>query len=113
MIYRFSHSLYYANTQRLSDEISSIIEDTETPPRWFCIEASAIDDVDFTAGYTLRSIHDMLATKDIRLVFLLIEPNVRAELDRYGITDLVGPDAYFDRGTDLIAAFHRQGTART
>ncbi|WP_425081406.1 SulP family inorganic anion transporter [Ruegeria arenilitoris] len=108
VIYRFSHSLYYANTQRLSDEVASIVNRADPKLRWFCIEASAIDDVDFTAGYSLRNIHGLLQSKNIRLVFLLVEPDVRKELDRYGVTDLVGPDAYFDTGSDLIKAFQHQ-----
>ena len=75
---------------------------------WFCIEASAIDDVDFTAGYTLRNVHQYLQSKGIKLVFLLVEPDVRAELDRYGVTDLVGKDAYFESGSELLEAFHHR-----
>ncbi|WP_170506528.1 SulP family inorganic anion transporter [Ruegeria arenilitoris] len=108
VIYRFSHSIYYANTQRLSDEVASIVNRADPKLRWFCIEASAIDDVDFTAGYSLRNIHGLLQSKNIRLVFLLVEPDVRKELDRYGVTDLVGPDAYFDTGSDLTKAFQHQ-----
>ncbi|WP_170404101.1 SulP family inorganic anion transporter [Ruegeria arenilitoris] len=106
VIYRFSHSLYYANTQRLSDEVAAIVGQSNPPLRWFCIEASAVDDIDFTAGYTLRGVHDQLKSRNIKLVFLLVEPNVRKELDRYGITDLVGTDAYFETGNALIEAFH-------
>lgn len=108
VIYRFSHSLYYANTQRLSDEVALIVDKADPKLRWFYIEASAIDDVDFTAGYSLRNIHGLLQSKNIRLVFLLVEPDVRKELDRYGVTDLAGPDAYFDTGGDLIKAFQHQ-----
>lgn len=111
VIYRFSHSLYYANTQRLSDEITAITRDSETEVQWFCIEASAIDDVDFTAGYTLRNVQKLLQAKNIKLVFLLIEPHVRSELNRYGITAMVGDDAYFDTGSDLLNAFHRSSVS--
>lgn len=107
VIYRFSHSLYYANTQRLSDEVAAIVGQSNPPLRWFCLEASAVDDIDFTAGYTLRSIYDLLKSRSIKLVFLMVEPNVRRELDRYGITDLVGTGAYFEAGDALIEAFHQ------
>ncbi|WP_170465576.1 SulP family inorganic anion transporter [Ruegeria arenilitoris] len=107
VIYRFSHSLYYANTQRLSDEIAELTTDQETPVQWFCIEATAIDDVDFTAGYTLRNVLKLLKDKNIKLVFLMVEPHVRSELDRYGVTDLVGEDAFFHTGEDLLDAYKR------
>ncbi|WP_170426722.1 SulP family inorganic anion transporter [Ruegeria arenilitoris] len=107
VIYRFSHSLYYANTQRLSDEIAELTTDQETPVQWFCIEATAIDDVDFTAGYILRNVLKLLKDKNIKLVFLMVEPHVRSELDRYGVTDLVGEDAFFHTGEDLLHAYKR------
>ena len=113
VIYRFSHSLYYANTQRLLDEISVIVKTSDVQINWFCIEASAIDDVDFTAGYMLRSIHQLLRSQSIKLVFLLVEPNVRAELGRYGVSDLVGPDAFFDTGNDLVKAFQHRNKSHT
>ncbi len=106
VIYRFSHSLYYANTQRLADEIRAITSDPQNDIRWFCLEASAVDDVDYSAGFTLRDMYRMLDAQGIRLVFLLVSPKVRAELDRYGVTDLVGEEAFFTDETALLSAFH-------
>ena len=50
VIYRFTHSLYYANCQQLSDEISFLANTTEPPVRWLCLDASAVDDVDLLGG---------------------------------------------------------------
>jgi hypothetical protein len=43
------------------------------------------------------------------MVFADVDEDVRAELDRYGITDLVGTDAYFDTLTDVVAAYRASG----
>jgi SulP family sulfate permease len=45
----------------------------------------------------------------VRLVFADVQDPVRRELDRYGITDLAGADAYFATVADAIAAFSRTG----
>ncbi|WP_050604750.1 SulP family inorganic anion transporter [Ruegeria sp. 6PALISEP08] len=112
VIYRFSHGMYYANVQRFTDEVTAVVQGSDSKPEWFCIDASAIDEIDFTAGYALRSMAGFLKENDIRLVFTLIEPNVKTELDRYGVTDLVGEGAFFDNGNSLLDAFHkRQRTA--
>jgi hypothetical protein len=37
-------------------------------------------------------------------VFAHVSDPVRRELDRYGISDLVGADAYYDSPGDLLAA---------
>ena len=54
IIYRFTHSLYYANCQQLSDEVTFLANTAEPPLRWLCLDASAVDDVDFSAAETLR-----------------------------------------------------------
>jgi hypothetical protein len=40
-----------------------------------------------------------------RLIFAELSDDVRAELDRYGVTDAIGQDAYFDTPVDVMEAF--------
>ena len=56
LIYRFTHSIYYANAQQLTEEITELVNTAKPPLRWLCIDASAIDDVDYSAAESLRSI---------------------------------------------------------
>ncbi|MEM7462826.1 MAG: SulP family inorganic anion transporter, partial [Pseudomonadota bacterium] len=105
MIYRFSHSMYYANTQRFSQEVQELISQSKPKLQWFCIEASAIDDIDFTAGEALCSMFQYLKERGIKLVFVMVDPSVRKELDKYGVSQLIGEDGYFDSGHELATAF--------
>ena len=52
VVYRFGVGLFYANAERLSDEVLGLV-DVADPPRWFVLDADAIDDVDYTGGKTL------------------------------------------------------------
>ena len=52
MIYRFTHSMYYANSQQLSEEVTNLVNSAQPPLRWFCLDASAVDDVDYSAAET-------------------------------------------------------------
>ena len=110
VIYRFAASLYYANSNQFSEEVRGILERPDGPPSWFCIEAAAIGDVDYSAGETLVGVHGQMQEHGTRLVFADVDEDVRAELDRYGITDLIGPDAYFDTVTDVVGSFRSSGT---
>ena len=95
MVYRFSHGMYYANAACLSQEVTWLAQEAKPPLSWFCLEASAVDDIDYTAAATLRSIHNILRKKGIRLVFADVSRNAYAELVRSGITELVGQDAFY------------------
>lgn len=95
MIYRFNHSMYYANSNILSEEVFDLVNEADPPVRWFCIDATAIDDIDFSAAETLREIYHTLSNKGIRLIFAEVEESVQDELNRYGLTDLMGKDSFF------------------
>jgi MFS superfamily sulfate permease-like transporter len=105
MVYRFSHSMYYANAQQFSEQVLELANGADPGLSWFCIDAAAIDDLDYSAAATLRSTYGVLKEKGIRLVFVLVGDDVRAELDRFGITDLVGRDAFFATGDEALTAY--------
>jgi high affinity sulfate transporter 1 len=96
VIYRFTHSLYYANAQRFQDEVLALTKPAAVPTRWVCVDGTAIDDVDFTAGAMLGSVARTLHERQVRLVFADVSDHVREELDRSGVTEVVGKDAYFE-----------------
>jgi len=105
--------MYYANAELLSEEITELVNEATPPVSWFCIDADAVDDVDFSAAETLRSVQDLLKGKGIRLVFAIVSDDVKGELDRYGLTDLVGEDAFYATGDDLLSAFHQNTNAKS
>jgi len=108
--YRFSHSLYYANAGLFSEQIVELADKADPNLRWLCVDAVAIDDVDYSGAAALRSVHQILKGKDIRLVFAMVSEHTRKELDRHGVTELVGREAFFDNGDAVIAAFRQTKT---
>jgi MFS superfamily sulfate permease-like transporter len=110
IVYRFAASLYYANTNRFEDELRTLA--ARNPGlRWLCIDAGVIADVDYSAGQALLEIQPELARAGVRMVWSSVSEDVRAQLDRYGLTHLIGEDAYFETFGDAVAAFEHT-TAR-
>ena len=107
VIYRFAHSMYYANTQQLSAEISDIVNNARPPVRWFCIDASAVDDVDFSAAEALRSIFVSLKCRGIRFVITQVMADVTGE-SRYSLRQLFGEDAFHGTLDDVMENYSRQ-----
>jgi len=112
LIYRFTHSMYYANAQLLTEEITCLANQAKPPLRWFCIDASAVDDVDFSAAETLRALHEILEEKGIRLVVAQVMDDVKAE-SRYELDQLFGKNAFFDNLGDVMTAYRQQALADT
>jgi MFS superfamily sulfate permease-like transporter len=105
MIYRFMHNMYYANSQVLYRETTELTRSAVPPLSWFCIDATAVNDVDFTAAETLRTLHGDLANRGIRLVMCEVVDEVRVEFDRSGLTSLFGADAFFQTPAAVRIAF--------
>jgi MFS superfamily sulfate permease-like transporter len=100
VVYRFAVGVFYANAERLSEEIHCLV-DVPTPPRWLVLQADAIDDVDYTGGKTLLELATQLKSRGIVFAVAGARPHVRHELDRFGIEA-----RYFDTLRAARDAFH-------
>ena len=97
--------MYYANTERMAEEVLALAKLGPDRLQWFCCDLVAVDDVDFSAAATWRELYRELHAQEIRLVFSSASDHVRDQLDVSGITDLVGRDAYFPDPATALAAF--------
>jgi SulP family sulfate permease len=104
VIYRFTHSMYFANSQQLSQEVTTLVNQAEPPLRWFCIDASSVDDIDYSAAETLRALCQTLKEKDVRLV--VAQPMVSVRNDsHYDLLKMIGEDASFETLNDVLKAY--------
>ncbi len=107
IIYRFTHSMYYANSQQLSEEILNLVNSAEPLPRWFCIDCSAVDDVDYTAAETLRSTYGILKDKGVHFVIAQVLEDVEAE-SRYHLRQLFGEDAFYKTLEEVVQSYRQK-----
>jgi SulP family sulfate permease len=107
LIYRFTHSMYYANAEQLSEEITQLAKNADPPLHWLCLDASAVDDVDFSAAETLRSLFGVLKDKGIRLVVAQVMDDLE-EGSRYHLDQLFGADAFYETLDDVLNAYRQQ-----
>lgn len=103
--YRFTHGLYYANAGVLEAEVTALAAAARPRLTWLCIDASAIDDVDYTAAETLRALHARLAADGVRLVLAGVAPAVRDQLARSGLEAALGADAFHATLGEAVAAY--------
>jgi SulP family sulfate permease len=106
VVYRFGAGIWYANAQRLSDELLELAGGA-SPPQWIVLDAASIDDIDFTGGKTLGELVAELGQLGVELAVSGALDAVRSELERYGIAAAIGEDRIFDTVQDAVEAFHR------
>jgi high affinity sulfate transporter 1 len=113
IVYRFNHSMYYANCEQFMTEVRELVTGAQPPLSWFCLDLGAVDDIDFSAAEALREAYELLKQRGITLVYVEVQDTVRAELDRYGITQLIGTQHIFGRIHEVEAAYKQAPVSHT
>jgi sulfate permease, SulP family len=108
MAYHFNHSMYYANAELLSEQILELIKTAEPPVKWFCIDMSAVDEVDFTAAATLLAAQKLLKEKGVTLVLSDGDEGVRKELEKSGVVEAIGSENIYQFLHEAEAAYRKQ-----
>ena len=102
VLYRFGAPLYYANANRFSEETRMLA--TSAPLRWLIIDAGAITNVDFTAARVVRELQEDLSGQGTGLVFAHVQSDLKPDLDRHHLTEVIGPSRIFDSLHEALAA---------
>jgi SulP family sulfate permease len=104
IVYRFNSDLFYANANRFTDEVRSLVARAPTPVRWFVIDAGPISDIDYSAAQAVQELLDHLTDKRVGIVFARVSPYLRSDLDRHQITATIGEARIFATLHEAIAA---------
>ncbi len=106
-IYRFGAALFYANAGLFSDEIRLLVGPPPSPLRWVVVDAGAITQVDYTAARVVKELHDDLARKGVELVFAHVQSDLRPDLDRHHLTEVIGANRIFDSLHEALECYHK------
>ncbi len=105
IVYRFGADLFYANEARFTDEVRNLVKDAPVPVRWLVVDAGAITDIDYSAARSVRELCDDLTRQGVGLVFARVRPYLKSDMDRHGITAVIGEEHVFEtlhEGLDFV-----------
>lgn len=85
--YRFEANLFYANASRFTDEVLRIITMQRQTVRGLVIDASGIDDIDYSAGKALQQLRRQLHERGVRTALVTVSHTMMRELERFGLGD--------------------------
>ena len=105
LVYWFGSGLFYANIDRFAAQTHRLVSESLSSVRWFVVDAGAITTVDYTAGSGLKELVKDLAQNGVTLVFAHISQNLKADLDRQGLTEVIGPNRQFETLRECLAAY--------
>jgi SulP family sulfate permease len=105
VIYRFGVSLYFANSSAFLEEIESILEDRNVPPKWFVLDAQAIADMDTSGAEALHLAFILLAEQGTELALSRANPPLVKQLRHFGLLAMIDEDRIFATNRHAVAAF--------
>jgi high affinity sulfate transporter 1 len=106
IVYRFGADLFYANQNRFADEVRALVAHAPTPIHCFIVDAAAITDIDYSASQSLLELLEELERRKVSMVFGRVNYYLRSDMDRHGITGVIGEGRIFPTLHEAIAAAH-------
>ena len=113
VVFRFDAELFYANASRFTDDVKALVDGAPDQVRWVLLDASALADVDYSAGIQLKDLGAFLGSRGIQVGLVRADVDLLTTLTTYHV---------IGEGSDLltfptigagIEAFHAdQGASR-
>jgi len=111
VVFRYDASLFYANANAFVDDIQAVIEGAPDPVRWLVLDASTLDDVDYSAGIALGGLLDYLDHRGVVLAVARADSGLVETLETYGLRSRVPDDRMFANLDDAVDAFRASAPA--
>ena len=87
------------------EQVLALVHESTEQVRWLVVDAGAITGVDYSAGAALKDLHENLRKHAASLAFAHVNADLKANLDRLGLTELIGENRLFDKLRDCVAAY--------
>ncbi len=109
VIVRIDGELFFANARWFRDVVRSLVRDQSPPVRELLLHVGAVPHIDTTAAQMLRDLIGELDEAGVTLAFARATTGLIHDLERNGITGLVGDDGFFDTVAAGVDAYlHRR-----
>jgi len=108
IMYWFGADLFYANTGAFTEEARKLVTESPSPVHWLAVEAGAITHIDYSAGESLKELHDDLAKIGVILALARVSKHLYKDLERLGLVDVIGPNRIFDSRRACLEAYRTE-----
>jgi MFS superfamily sulfate permease-like transporter len=110
IVYRFGADLFFANADRFADEVRALVERAPAEVQWFIVDAGAVTDLDYSAARTIHDLLGELTARNVRVAFARVNAYLRTDLDRHGISAMLGEARIHATLHDALAAARTDGS---
>lgn len=116
VVYRYDSPLFFANAEDFRHRALAAVTDSEIaahePVDWLLVNMEANVEVDLTALDALEDLREELASSGTTLALVRVKQDLREDLDRYGLTERIGPERIYLTLPTAVAAYSAEYAAR-
>ena len=110
LIWRIGGDLFFASIGHMGAALKASLA-ARPDVRRVLFDFAAVNLIDVSAGDELLSLIKELQKTDIAVAFARVRDAVRDDMKRAGIEAIVGPSNFYERTTDGVRAWQRQGSS--
>lgn len=107
IVYRFNRDLYYANAEKLKEEVVNLVKNSDYPIEWLVLDSGGFTGVDYTSVQMLKELKIRLDELNVVLVMTTVFPSLRKQFERSGFLNILGEENLYGGVNDAIRAFER------
>jgi MFS superfamily sulfate permease-like transporter len=111
VLYRFEAELFYANVNRFSEEVRSLVGQAPASVRWLIVDAESITHLDYSAARVMEQLQQRLMSLGTQLGFARMPFGLKADFARHRLTEVIDPKLIFNRLHEVLAAFEKHHTS--
>jgi MFS superfamily sulfate permease-like transporter len=104
IVYRFGADLFFANDHLFCAEVVDLVDAASGDLHSLVVDAAAITALDYSAARTLSDLIEDLHARRLAVIFGRVNPYLRSDMDRHGITQILGDSKIFDTLHEALAA---------
>lgn len=116
VVYRYDSPLFFANAEDFRHRALAAVTDAEQathePVAWLLVNMEANVEVDLTALDALEDLREELASSGTTLALTRVKQDLRVDLDRYGLSERIGPERIYPTLPTAVAAYSAEYAAR-
>jgi MFS superfamily sulfate permease-like transporter len=105
IVFRYDAELFYANANSFVDDVERLIDTAPSPVEWLILDASSLDDIDYSAGIALAGLLDFLAARNITFALARADSSLTTTLQKYGLSSRIPSDHLYGNLSDAVQAF--------
>jgi sulfate permease, SulP family len=107
IVYRFNRDLYYANAEKLKEEVINLVKNSDYPIEWFVLDSGGFTGIDYTSVQMLKELKIRLDKMNVLLVMTTVFPSLRNQFERSGFVNILGEENLYRGVNDAIKAFEK------